>query len=170
VSRIGVAIAIPSPWGGELQQYRRSFGDAAADSIPSHITLVPPTDVDDRVLPDVDRHLADVGARFGPFRLRLRGTATFQPVSPVVFVAVSEGISACELLAGQIRRGPLAQRLQFPFHPHVTVAHDVGDDALRHAYKALSDFECSFVVEDFSMYRHGDDGVWRPVRQYRMEV
>jgi 2'-5' RNA ligase len=170
VSRIGVAIAIPPPWGTELQHYRRSFGDAAADSIPSHITLVPPTDVDDGVLADVDDHLAGVGARFGPFRLRLRGTATFQPVSPVVFVAVSEGISACEMLAGQIRRGPLAQELHFPFHPHVTVAHDLGDEALRHAYKALRDYECSFVVENFSLYLHGDDGVWRPVRQYRMEV
>jgi 2'-5' RNA ligase len=170
VSRIGVAIAIPPPWGGELQRYRRSFGDPAADSIPSHLTLVPPTEVDNGVLPDVDRHLSAVGARFGPFRLLLRGTATFQPVSPVVFVAVSEGISACELLAGQVRRGPLAQELQFPFHPHVTVAHDVGDDALKHAYKTLRDFECSFIVDDFLLYLHGDDGVWRPVQRYRLEV
>ena len=39
--------------------------------------------------------------------MRLRGTGTFRPVSPVVFVNVAEGISRCELLADAVRRGPL---------------------------------------------------------------
>ena len=38
----------------------------------------------------------------------LRGTATFLPVSPVVFVALAQGISACERLSDAIRTGPLA--------------------------------------------------------------
>ncbi len=41
MSTIGVAIAVPEPWAGELQRYRASFGDPLAEAIPTHITLVP---------------------------------------------------------------------------------------------------------------------------------
>lgn len=165
VSTIGVAIAIPEPWAVELQQHRASFGDPQAGAIPTHITLVPPTEVG-AALDDVEQHLAAVAVGRSPFRLRLRGTATFRPVSPVVFIAVSEGISACELLAGAARSGPLHQELAFPYHPHVTVAHHLDEDALDRAYDALADFDCSFDVVDFHLYVHGDDGVWRPSRTF----
>src|SRR3712207_8607561 len=51
--------------------------------------------------------------------------------SDVVFVAVARGIGNCELLADDVRRGPLARSLTFPYHPHVTVAHDVPADMQR---------------------------------------
>ncbi|MBA2772478.1 MAG: 2'-5' RNA ligase family protein [Nocardioidaceae bacterium] len=166
---IGVAIAIPEPWAGVLQQYRASFGDPAADVIPTHLTLVPPTPV---LAPqsELDAHLCDVASRHAPFRLRLRGTATFRPVSPVVFVAVSEGISSCELLAEAARRGALEQEPAFPYHPHVTVAHHLDEAALDYAYATLRDFEASFEVTEFHLYIHGDDGVWRPVRTFELSA
>lgn len=162
---IGVAIAIPPPWAGVLQEYRASFGDTQADLIPTHITLVPPTNVDSEIS-EIQAHLDDVAATTAPFPLRLRGTATFRPVSPVVFVAVSQGISSCELLAGAVRSGPLKQDLSFPYHPHVTVAHDLAEEALDHAYETLQDFEAAFEVTDFHLYVHGDDQVWRPVQTF----
>ncbi len=67
--------------------------------------------------------------------MHLRGTGTFRPVSPVVFVTVAEGISGCEQLASSVRRGPLAADLQFPYHPHVTVAHHLDDDTLDRAFE-----------------------------------
>ncbi|MGI8577125.1 MAG: 2'-5' RNA ligase family protein [Nocardioidaceae bacterium] len=164
---IGVAIAIPEPWGQRLQALRVSFGDAAAGSIPTHITLVPPTDIEDPV-DVVESHLADVAATHQRFTLRLRGTATFRPVSPVVFVCVVEGISSCELLANEARQGPLKQELTFPYHPHVTVAHHLSEAALDQAYQTLGDFDCSFEVDSFGLYVHGVDGVWRSIRAYRL--
>lgn len=166
MSTIGVAITVPPPWGDELQGYRRSCGDEAAGAIPTHVTLVPPTVVNDDAMDDVDHHLAQVGACFDAFPLRLRGTATFQPVSPVVFVCVTEGISTCELLAERARSGPLRQDLSFPYHPHVTIAHDVGDESLEKAYEAMRDYDATFDVDAFSLYLHGSDGVWRPQRRY----
>lgn len=165
---IGVAIAIPPPWGGELQQRRESFGDSMATSIPTHVTLVPPTVVEEGELDDVAKHLDEVAAAQTPFVIHLRGTGTFRPVSPVVFVAMSEGISNCEVLAAQLRQGPLEQKLRFPYHPHVTVAHDVADEALDHAFASLKDFEARFTVQAFHVYVHGDDGVWRPVSTYEL--
>src|SRR4051812_1466493 len=125
MTTIGVAIAVPEPWATELQRHRAAVGDPLAEAIPAHVTLVPPTYVvgGSSELADIERHLVTVGAKTQPFRIRLRGTATFRPVSPVVFVVVTEGISSCELLAAAVRQGPLDQDLMFPYHPHVTVAH-----------------------------------------------
>jgi 2'-5' RNA ligase len=96
----------------------------------------------------------------------LRGTGTFRPISPVVFVQVSDGLAECELLERAVRRGPLKRRLDFYYHPHVTVAHHVPDERLDQAFADLADFECLFDVRDFHLYKHGGDGMWRPVRSF----
>ena len=169
MTTIGVAIPVPEPWASELQRYRAAFGDPLADAIPTHVTLVPPTAVEDE-LTAIERHLAKVATTTEPFVLRLRGTGTFRPVSPVVFIAVAEGISSCEVLADAARSGMLAQPLAFPYHPHVTVAHDIDDQALDTAFDRLADYECLFEVEAFSLYVHGIDGVWRPQRSFPLTV
>lgn len=159
---IGVSISIPEPWGSQLQDYRTSLGDATASLIPSHITLVPPTDVDAAVLPALVEHLEEAADGFDPFEILLRGTGTFRPVSPVVFIAVAEGISPVELLAARIRRGPLAVDLDFPFHPHVTVAHHLEDPVLDRAFDELADFEARFEVRGFHLYEHDEASGWHP--------
>ena len=166
MATIGVAIPIAEPYGTELQKYRAEFGDPMASSIPTHVTLLPPTEVLDADLAEVDDHLLEVAARFPRFGIRLRGTATFRPISPVVFVPLAEGISSCEVLQSQVRSGPLDIPLRFPYHPHVTVAHDLDKQSLDRAYDALASYDCAFDVEVFSRYEHGDDGVWRPRRDF----
>jgi 2'-5' RNA ligase len=168
VQTIGVAIAVPEPYGSELRSHRASFGDPQADAVPTHVTLLPPTEVGAEELVHIERHLARVAARHETFRIHLRGTATFRPVSPVVFVVVTEGISACEVLATDIRSGHLERELSFPYHPHVTVAHDLDDSELDKAFEALSDYECTFDVMAFHLYVHGDDSVWRPYRAFEL--
>lgn len=163
---IGVAIAIPEPYGGELQGWRERFGDPLARSIPTHITLVPPIPVDSEALPTIEEHLRLIAERERPFPILLRGTATFRPVSPVVFVALAQGISDCERIASKARQGPLACELSYPYHPHVTVAHDLPGSALDRAFADLANYEARFSVEGFSLYEHGPDGVWRPQREF----
>jgi len=166
VSTIGVAVAIPEPWASELQQYRASIGDPMARAIPTHVTLVPPTELTDR--PSVEEHLADVASRHAGFTLHLRGTGTFRPVSPVVFVSVVEGISQCEQLATDARRGPLASELTFPYHPHVTIAHHLTDAVLDRAFAELADFEAEFAVGQFHLYVHDETTGWRPERSFSL--
>ncbi len=166
MSTIGVAIAVPEPWGSRLQDYRTDLGDKSALGIPTHITLMPPVDVTATELPAVEEHLARAAEQNSGFKIHLRGTGTFRPVSPVVFVVVVEGISACEQLAFSVRRGPLAQDLQFPYHPHVTVAHHLDDEALDQAFEDLSDFECAFAADRFSLYVHDDGSGWVPTRDF----
>lgn len=165
---IGVAIAIPEPWASELQDYRTSVGDTTATQIPTHITLIPPSEVTDEELEHVGEHLADAAATVEPFDIHLRGTGTFRPVSPVVFVTLAEGISACEVLAGAVRGGPLDVDPRFPYHPHVTVAHHLDDPTLDRAFDELADFECRFPVDSFSLYVHDADLGWKPTAHYQL--
>lgn len=163
---IGVAVAVPPPFGAELQAWRERFGDPAARAIPSHVTLLPPTEIADEALPAVEQHLAAIAAGEHRFGIRLRGTGTFRPVSPVVFVALAEGIADCERVERKVRSGPLARELRFPYHPHVTVAHDLPGDALDRAFDKLAAYEVWFRVDGFSLYQHGPDGVWRSCRDF----
>jgi 2'-5' RNA ligase len=165
-TRIGVAVAVPDPWGAELERWRASFGDPQADAIPAHITLLPPTTVVPGGLDEVEAHLASAAADVAPFEVHLRGTGTFRPVSPVVFVALANGIAGCERLEARVRRGILDRELDFPYHPHVTVAHDLPEDVLDEAYDALGGFAARFVVDGFSLYVHGADGVWQVRRSF----
>ncbi len=158
---IGVAISIPEPYGEQLRSHRASFGDPQAVSVPTHVTLLPPTTVLAGSVSAVHDHLGSVAAEGRSFQIHLRGTATFRPVSPVVFVQLVQGISECELLERAVRHGPLAREMQFYYHPHVTVAHYLTDEVLDRASRELADFECQFTVAGFHLYEHGDDEIWR---------
>lgn len=159
----GIAIAVPEPHGSALREKRASYGDPQASRIPSHITLLPPDVLPGRELACLAADLEKVAADTAPFDVALRGTGTFRPVSPVVFVSVSRGISEAELLASALRRTIGAPEPQFPFHPHVTVAHHLDDCALDDAYADLADFTCDFTATEFALYLHDDAAGWEPV-------
>jgi 2'-5' RNA ligase len=163
---IGVAIGIPEPYHRELQGWRERLGDPNARRIVPHITLLPPTDVEPDALAAIDEHLRKVAADEDYFDIRLRGSATFQPVSPVVFVPLVQGIADCERLEAKVRSGPLQRDVRFPYHPHVTVAHDLPADALDRAFAMLSTYEAAFRVRGFTLFEQGADETWRPQRDY----
>lgn len=161
---LGVAIEIPAPFGTELDTVRSRFSPDDGD-MPAHVTILAPVDVDVDVMPTVLAHLVEVAAQTAPFRLVLRGTGTFRPVSPVVFVAVAEGISSCEQLERRVRSGDLAVETRFPYHPHVTIAHDVPEETLDLALAELSGFSADLVIDGMSLHENVD-GTWRLVRRF----
>lgn len=162
---IGVALAIPEPHASYLQGLREKFGDPLAGAIPTHITLLPPTTVDDSLMEEIDQHLSGVAAAARRFPIVLRGPGTFRPVSPVVFVGVADGVLGCQRLENAVRSGVLWRPLHFEYHPHVTVAHDLADDVLDAAAVELADFSAEFDVEQFTRYEHAG-GVWVPRRDF----
>jgi 2'-5' RNA ligase len=170
VPTIGVAVAIPEPWAKELQDYRTSVGDDTAAMIPTHITLIPPFEAAEGSLPEIEEHLTTVAGSFESYCIHLRGTGTFRPVSPVVFVSLVEGISQSEQLADAVRRGPLSLDLSFPYHPHVTIAHHLDDRALDRAFTDLADFECVFEAEEFHLYVHDESVGWQPTRGFELRL
>jgi 2'-5' RNA ligase len=162
---IGVAIGIPEPFKSQLQDARERYGDPNSSDIPPHVTLLPPTMVEGLQMPIVEQHLRKVAASRRPFLLHLRGTGTFRPVSPVVYVTVAEGVSDCEEIERQVRGGPMRRQLKFPYHPHVTVAHDVRAELLDRAFAEMADFDTVFEVAGFQLFEKTQD-VWRPMEEY----
>ncbi|MFI6344509.1 2'-5' RNA ligase family protein [Streptomyces sp. NPDC050560] len=165
---IGVSIAVPEPHGSLLQQRRAGFGDRAAHGIPTHVTLLPPTEVDRALLPGTEAHLGAVADAARPFPMRLCGTGTFRPLSPVVYVRVVEGDQDCARLQKAVRdaSGPLERALQFPYHPHVTVAHGIDEAAMDRAFEELAGYEAEWSCTGFALYEQGSDGVWRKLRSF----
>jgi 2'-5' RNA ligase len=165
---LGIVVPIPEPWAQLLVDWRAKVGDPQAPLVPPHVTLLPPTEVPvaDRTL--ISAHLAEVARCHPPFDMHLSGTGTFAPVSDVVFVAVARGIGNCELIATDVRRGPLTRSLAFPYHPHVTVAHDVPQDMLEFAYSGLADLSAEFRVDSFTEFEQVPGGAWAVAREYRL--
>jgi 2'-5' RNA ligase len=157
---LGVAIAIPQPHAATLSHWRRLVGDPAADRVFPHVTLLPPTPVPAGRLAEIEAHLAAAAAAHRPFVMHLAGTGTFRPTWPVVYIQVATGVADCEQLESAIRRGPLARDLDFPYHPHVTVAQDLDEAALDEAYEGLAGFVARFPVSRFALFSRDGDGRW----------
>jgi 2'-5' RNA ligase len=163
---LGVVVAIPEPWAQLLVDWRSKVGDPQAGMVPPHVTLLPPTEVPRGQRTAISAHLAQVARAHPPFDMHLFGTGTFRPVSEVVFVAVAKGIGNCELLSRDVRTGPLNRTLSYPYHPHVTVAHDVPEDMLELAYSGLADLSAEFCVDHFTEFEQTPSGAWTVAREY----
>jgi 2'-5' RNA ligase len=160
IATIGVVITIPDPWGEELQERRAGYGDTVAWTIPTHITLLPPTQVPEERLPAVDAHLHQVATVRAPFPVVLRGSDGFRPVTQTSFVVVAEGGDACASLADAVRTGPLRRRLPFPYHPHLTMAVDLTDEVHDRVEAEMSTFTLEFSATAIDRYVLAEHGVW----------
>jgi len=79
---------------------------------------------------------------------------------------VAEGALQCERLADRVRSGPVRRSLPFPYHPHVTIAVDLADDAHDRAESRLSDFALRFAVTQIERYELAEHGVWESVTDF----
>ena len=161
----GVLIDVPEPHAEILRQAREGFGDPEARIVPPHVTIVAPVSIDPEEMLAVEEHIERALVGSAPFRMHLRGTGTFRPVTPTVFITVAEGIPGCEELERRIRSGPLAIDLRFPYHPHVTIAFDLPDDALDRAFASMAGFDAEFTVDAVHLYEL-DEGGWNVRRTY----
>ena len=131
-----------------------------ASAIPPHVTLLPPTVVEDDALPAFLEHLAKVVAAAEPFDMVLSGTGSFRPVSPVVFVQVSHGIPVCEALEPAVRSGPVertstSRTTRTSRWPTTSTRPP---STPRSSGCPTSAAPSGWPVE---LYHHDDDGVWR---------
>ncbi len=161
---IGVTLPIPAPYGSRLDVVRAQFGPDAHE-MPAHVTVLPPIDVDDEVLPEVVAHLAAVAASTAPFRLVLSGVDSFRPVSPVVFVVIDVGAEDCVRLEQRVRADALGVEARFPYHPHVTIAHSVDEGAMDRAMRELAGFRADVPMSAMSLHERRDDH-WSLVQQF----
>jgi 2'-5' RNA ligase len=84
----------------------------------------------------------------------------------VVYVELAEGVRECAELQEQVRAGSVRRELQFPYHPHVTVAHGISEEAMDLAQLHLADFAATWIAAGFALYEQDDSGVWRKLCDY----
>lgn len=163
---MGVAITVPDPWGEDLQERRAAFGDTLAWTIPTHITLLAPMHVPVARIARVDDHLSAVAAVTPAFSALLKGSGSFRPVTQTSFVVVREGAQKCEWLAEKVRSGPLRRSLTYPYHPHVTIAVDLPDQAHDRAESEMSTFCLELPVTQIERFELAEHGVWESVATF----
>lgn len=155
---VGVVIPLPEPLRSHLRQTRASLGDPVAWSIAPHITLVTGALATDWAA--VRQHVRAVAARTGRFRISLRGTASFRPVTDVVYLQVEDGYDECVELHRALQAGPLSPQAEFDFHPHLTMAHDLPERKLDLALESLEGYAAEFPVDRIGLFEHDADGLW----------
>jgi len=159
--RIGISFPVPQPWAAEIAEARIRYGDEYGLMIPPHITIIGPTAVDRVEIPALIVQLDNICDQTPAFDLRLDGTDTFRPLSPVVYLKVTDGFDDCVALQAALQRGPLVSPARFEYHPHVTLAHDVPPEQLDIAQHEFENLSARFHVDALWLYRNDPDGVWR---------
>jgi 2'-5' RNA ligase len=162
--RLGVALLVPGPAAAEIDGLRRALGDGALGRIPAHLTLVPPVNVPvDRVPEALAVLRSAAAAAGGPLRLRFGPAATFDPATPVVYLAVAGEVDRLVALRDAVFRPPLQRALTHPFVPHVTLADDMAPERIPAAVAALADACLDVTIDRLHLLREEPGRVWRPV-------
>lgn len=147
---LGVIISLPPALAEQLSERRAEYAGVGTAVVPPHITLVSGRATE--AWSDAAEHIRKVAAEGEPFVISLRGTGTFEPISPVVFLNVAEGAQACAQLHEQLLVGPLEHLLAFDYHPHLTIAHDLDSPDMARAKADMEDFSADFEVASIGLY------------------
>lgn len=153
---VGVIITMPPDLADELGRWRSRYAKQDTIAVPAHITLV-----SGRALvrwADAAQHVREVARNTTPFKVSLRGTGTFLPVSPVVFLNLVDGVQECRDLHELLLEGPVEHLLDFGFYPHLTIAHDLDAETMTRAQIEMADFAADFEVASIGLYDYADDG------------
>jgi 2'-5' RNA ligase len=161
--RLGVAVLVPAPVDAEVDGMRRALGDGALGRIAAHLTLVPPVNVPADRVGDALDVLRSAAAATAPLRLRLGPATTFQPVNPVVYLAVGGDVDGLHALRDRAFRPPLERPLTHPFVPHVTLADEVAPERIPAALAALADYAVDVTVDRVYLLREEPGRLWRPI-------
>ncbi|RKQ34096.1 2'-5' RNA ligase family protein [Kocuria tytonis] len=154
----GVVIRLPDPVGRELQDWRESFGDEQAGTVPAHITLM--ISALEENWDDLLAHVRAVAARWEPFHVEIHGTGTFRPVTPVVYLRLERGSEQCAALHRELRSHRMESASPFEYHPHVTLAHGTSDEVLDRAQQMLRAYRAAFLVDRIHLYEGDERGAW----------
>jgi 2'-5' RNA ligase len=161
--RLGVALLVPPPVATEIDGLRRALGDGSLGRIPAHLTLVPPVNVHEAALPEAVGVLRDAARATGPMNLRVGPADTFDPVTPVVYLAVAGDVDGVHALRDRVFRPPLDRTLTHPFVPHVTVADDMDTTRIPAAVAALADFVADVWIDAVHLLEERRGHVWEPI-------
>jgi len=162
--RLGVAVILDPPVADEVDGLRRGLGDPSLGRIPPHLTLVPPVNVRRDDLPAALSVLRRAAGSIPPrLELTLGRVSTFQPVNPVLYLAVGGDLDALTRLRNEVFQGPLSRQLSWPWVPHVTLADGVPETRITAALAALEGYSAVVSIDRLVLLEEGAGRRWAPV-------
>jgi 2'-5' RNA ligase len=159
--RLGVVLLIPDPVDIDIKALQRAVGGRAR--VAPHVTLVPPVNVRADRVDDALAVVRTAAAAVRPIHLRLGPAATFWPVTPVLYLAVSGELDRLGGLRDAVFVDPLAHLLDHGFVPHVTLGESLGDVDLPALAAALDSYQQEITVERVTVLEEGADRHWVPL-------
>ncbi|MGH9559119.1 MAG: 2'-5' RNA ligase family protein [Bryobacteraceae bacterium] len=157
---------LPEPLAGFLDRLRRDLG--CERRARAHLTVLPPRPLSgpiEEAWPQIEHRLSD----FQPFRVELGGIEIF-PVSRVIYVSVLAGYPELNRLHSALNNGLFAFDEPFVYHPHVTLAQELGPAAVSGAAKTAlqrwRDFPHArdFTVDRLTLVQNTLDNRWIDLR------
>lgn len=163
-----VVAYIPDPLGSYLSAVRSQLVPGC--TLRSHITILPPrrlTAGAEALSVEVERLAQSLPA----FEVALGDVEVF-PATGVIYLALSSGRESVEHAHETLNHGILFAEDVFPFHPHVTIAQNLGaapfDEVLAAARRLWK--ECPwprhFPVEELVLVRNVAPDCWQDLSRH----
>ncbi len=141
---------------------------------PPHITIIPPFRLQVTAIPALGETLRDFAGKQSSFNIELKDFDCFPP--SVIFVDVRPNPELTNLahnLADHLENQlGLKQRKEFPFHPHMTIAHrDLKETIfpLAWAYFEQCEYEAIFYAKGLTLLQH-ENKIWKVAGEFAFDV
>jgi 2'-5' RNA ligase/GNAT superfamily N-acetyltransferase len=171
--RVAVALLPPAGLSAKIQAVRSFLGDPRIDRIAPHLTLVPPVNLADQDVEQLQGLLRSVGSATTPFMLTLGPVSSFSPNTPTLHLAVQGDLPALRALRDQLRVPPVNRPEVWPFTAHVTLRDSVPaeqiDPALQLFRGELQPWPVTrLYLLEFSPLNNAE--VWLPILEEPFEA
>ncbi|MGE5645873.1 MAG: 2'-5' RNA ligase family protein [Acidobacteriota bacterium] len=163
---------IPGPLGEFLDQLRVELVPACVPK--AHVTVLPPRSlagtVDD-ALAELNGALTDLL----PFRMEARSVEMFHDTS-VIYIGLGAGWSELQRIHDRLNRGPLAFEEPFPYHPHITLAQEIGSgevsEIFERARRRWEEYQGprTVAVETITFVQNTDKNRWLDLAHWSLRA
>lgn len=118
--RVALVAYIRTPVGQFVEALQRELHPQSPD-FAAHVTLLPPRCMQGTEAEALD-YLKQACLELEPFEISLGDVETFIPVTPTLFIRVSDGARQMKDIHNRLNRAALASLEQWPYMPHLTIA------------------------------------------------
>jgi 2'-5' RNA ligase/GNAT superfamily N-acetyltransferase len=170
VSRRLFAVALlPPRWlGAQVDVLRAGLGDPRLADLPTHLTLVPPIDLDDDGTALLAPTLRAVARGARPFTLGLGPADTFAPRTMTLHLRLLGDLAELTRLRDALRVPPLDRPDEHDFVPHVTLLQRAAADVIEAGVKVLHESLGEWPVTSVHLLerlRLERGSIWHPVAE-----
>ena len=165
----GIALFPSKELQDEANSFRKRF-DSHYASIPPHITLTDPFEVDEEKRSTYIDSLESVASEQPPVVIEIYKADSFIPLYHKVFLKIREHETLLTLHQ-KLHSPPFSSEMAHTFVPHITIAQDLpkaeNDDLIGQL--KMSGFSHSEIISEFHLIQQQEDGRWNIVKTFELK-